>query len=174
MKMTSSSDAFNTIKAAVSEVISDRRDADFIVQNLEDEVAAQFEEERNVLHIVLMFTGIALLISIFGFIGLSLFFIRQRRSEVAVRRIMGGSVREVILLMVTRFCAPLLASCLVAVPLSFFIARRWLQDFSYHIPLSAWIFLLTCAASLLIAVLSVLWQTVSAVRRNPADSIRTE
>lgn len=174
VKMNSSSDAYKTIKAAVAGVISDKRDADFIVQNLENEVAAQFEEERNVLHIVLMFTVIALVISIFGFIGLSLFFIRQRRSEVAVRRIMGGSVREVILLMVTRFCAPLLASCLVAVPLSFFIARRWLQDFSYHIPLSAWIFLLTCAASLLIAVLSVLWQTVSAVRRNPADSIRTE
>ena len=121
-----------------------------------------------------MFTGIALLISIFGFIGISLFFIRQRRSEVAVRRIMGGSIREVILLMLGKFCAPLLISCVVAVPMAYYISDRWLQSFSYHIPLSAWIFILACAASLLIAVLSVLWQIVSAVRRNPSEGIKTE
>ncbi|MGM9748811.1 MAG: ABC transporter permease, partial [Candidatus Cryptobacteroides sp.] len=126
------------------------------------------------LHIVLMFTGIALLISIFGFIGLSLFFIRQRRNEIAVRRIMGGSVREVILLMLTKFCAPLLVSCLVAVPVAYYISDRWLQDFSYHIPLSAWIFILACVVSLVLAVLSILWQTIHAVRRNPAEGIKTE
>ncbi len=169
-----SPEAFRKIKAAVAEVITDRKDIDWVVQNLEKEVASQFEEERNVLHIVLMFTGIALLISIFGFIGMSLFFIRQRRSEIAVRRIMGGNIREVILLMLTKFCAPLLLSCLVAVPLAYSISDRWLQDFSYRIPLSAWIFILTCALSLLIALLSILWQTIHAVRRNPAEGIKTE
>ena len=165
---------FRKIKAAIAEVITYRNDIDWVVQNLEEEVASQFEEERNVLHIVLMFTGIALLISIFGFIGLSISFIRQRRSEIAVRRIMGGSVREVILLMLTKFCAPLLLSCLVAVPLAYYISDRWLQDFSYRIPLSAWIFILTCALSLLIALLSILWQTIHAVRTNPVDGIRNE
>lgn len=169
-----SPEAFRKIKAAVAEIITDRKDIDWVVQNLEEEVASQFEEERNVLHIVLMFTGIALLISIFGFIGMSLFFIRQRRSEIAVRRIMGGSIREVILLMLTKFCAPLLVSCLVAVPVAYYISDRWLQDFSYRIPLSAWIFILTCALSLLIALLSILWQTIHAVRTNPVDGIRNE
>lgn len=169
-----SPEAFRKIKAAVAEVITDKNDIDWVVQDLEEEVASQFEEERNVLHIVLMFTGIALLISIFGFIGLSIFFIRQRRCEIAVRRIMGGSVREVILLMLTKFCAPLLVSCLVAVPVAYYVSLRWLQDFSYRIPLGAWIFILTCAISLLIAVLSILWQTIHAVRRNPAEGIKTE
>lgn len=167
-------EAVRIIKAAIAEVITDRKDIDWVVQNLEEEVASQFEEERNVLHIVLMFTGIALLISIFGFIGMSLFFIRQRRSEIAVRRIMGGSVREVILLMLVKFCAPLLVSCLVAVPVAYYVSLRWLQDFSYRISLGACIFILTCAISLLIAVLSILWQTIHAVRRNPAEGIKTE
>ncbi len=114
VKTDGTPEALRTIKAAVAEILTDRNDVDRVVQNLEEEVASQFDEERNVLHIVLMFTGIALLISIFGFIGLSLFFIRQRRNEVAVRRIMGGSVREVIVLMLTKFCAPLLMSCIVA------------------------------------------------------------
>ena len=174
VKTDGSDDAVRKIKEALAEIITDRNDIDWVVQNLEEEVASQFEEERNVLHIVLMFTGIALLISIFGFIGLSLFFIRQRRNEIAVRRIMGGSVREVILLMLTKFCAPLLVSCLVAVPVAYYISDRWLQDFSYHIPLSVWIFILACMASLVLAVLSVLWQTVHAVRRNPAEGIKTE
>ncbi len=174
VKTDGSSEAFRTIKDAVSEVISDKTQIDWVVQDLEAEVASQFEEERNVLRIVLMFTGIALLISIFGFIGMSLFFIRQRRNEIAVRRIMGGSVREVILLMLVKFCAPLLISCLVAVPVAYYVSMRWLQDFSYRIPLDAWIFILTCAISLLIAVLSILWQTIHAVRRNPAEGIKTE
>ena len=174
VKTDGSSEAFRTIKDAVSEVISDKTQIDWVVQDLEAEVASQFEEERNVLRIVLMFTGIALLISIFGFIGMSLFFIRQRRNEIAVRRIMGGSVREVILLMLVKFCAPLLVSCLVAVPVAYYVSLRWLQDFSYRISLGAWIFILTCAISLLIAVLSILWQTIHAVRQNPSEGIKTE
>ncbi|MGM9738901.1 MAG: FtsX-like permease family protein [Candidatus Cryptobacteroides sp.] len=174
VKTDGSDEAVRKIKAAVAELLTDRNDIDWVVQNLEEEVVSQFEEERNVLHIVLMFTGIALLISVFGFIGMSLFFIRQRRSEIAVRRIMGGSVREVILLMLVKFCAPLLLSCLVAVPVAYYVSDKWLQDFSYRISLSAWIFILTCILSLLIAVLSVFWQTIQAVRRNPADGIKTE
>ena len=174
VKTDGSPEAFKTIKEAIGEVISDKRNVDWFVINFEEEIASQFEEDRNVLHIVLMFTGIALLISIFGFIGLSLFFIRQRRNEIAVRRIMGGSIHEVILLMLTKFCAPLLLSYLIAVPLAYYISNRWLQDFSYHISLSAWIFILSCMASLLIAILSVFWQTTQAVRRNPADGIKTE
>ena len=76
--------------------------------------------------------------------------------------------------MLTKFCAPLLLSYLIAVPLAYYISNRWLQDFSYHISLSAWIFILACMASLLIAILSVFWQTTQAVRRNPADGIKTE
>lgn len=174
VKTDGSHEANMAIKEAIGDVISNWKNVDWLVTDLEEEIASQFEEDRNVLHIVLMFTGIALLISIFGFIGLSLFFIRQRRNDIAVRRIMGGSVREVILLMLTKFCAPLLLSCLIAVPLAYYISNRWLQDFSYHISLSAWIFILACMASLLIAILSVFWQTTQAVRRNPADGIKTE
>ncbi len=174
VKTDGSPEALRTIKAAVSGVLSNNKNIDRVVQNLEEEIAAQFEEERNVLNIVLMFTAIALLISIFGFIGLSLFYIRQSQSGIAIRRIMGGSQSEVTTLMISRFCAPLLISYIVAVPVAYFLADRWLQDFSYRIPLDAWIFILCCAASLLIAVLSVLWQTVHAVRRNPVEGIKSE
>lgn len=167
-----SANARKVISDAVAEVISDTSEMDWTVRV--SDLNGSFYEQRQLLRIVMMFTIIAVIISILGFIGISLFFIRQRRSEIAVRRIMGGSVSEVIMLMLVKFCAPLLISVLAAVPLAYWVMEKWLQDFSYRLPLSAWIFIATGVGSILIAVLSVLWQTVSAVRSNPADSIKTE
>lgn len=140
----------------------------------EEDLREQFSEERNVLHIVLIFTLIAVIISVLGFVGLSLFFIGQRRKEMALRRIMGGSISDVIMLMLAKFCAPLLASSLIAVPLAYYFADYWLRDFSYRIALRPWIFIAVCAVSILIAVASVLSQIIFAVAANPADSIKTE
>lgn len=167
-----SRDARKIIADAVEKVIHDTEDMDWTVRM--SEARNSFGEQEHLLRIVMMFTIIAVIISILGFIGISLFFIRQRRSEIAVRRIMGGSVSEVIVLMLVKFCAPLLVSVVAAVPVAWWIMNRWLQDFSYRMPLSAWIFIATGLASIVIAVLSVLWQTVAAVRANPADSIKTE
>lgn len=167
-----SSDARQKIADAVAEVISDTSEMDWTVRV--SEVGDSFDEQRELLRIVVMFTIIAVIISILGFIGISLFFIRQLRNEIAVRRIMGGSISEVITLLLVKFCAPLLISVVAAVPLAYWIMNKWLQNFSYRISLDVWIFIAVGALSILIAVLSVLWQTVSAVKQNPADSIKTE
>lgn len=167
-----SAGAKKIISDAVAEVVEDASEMEWTV--MMSEVGNSFGEQRELLRIVLMFTIIAVIISILGFIGISLFFIRQRRSEIAVRRIMGGSVSEVIMLLLVKFCSPLLVSVLAAVPVAYWIMDKWLQDFSYRMSLSAWIFIATALASILIALLSVLWQTVIAVRTNPADSIKTE
>lgn len=161
--------AFMTIKEALQKLGSE----EIGVVDIQEFVESHFADQRNTLHIIYMFTGIALLLSIFGFIGMSLFFIRQRRNEIATRRVFGGSIEEVIMLMLTKFCAPLLISCALAVPLAYTISERWLEDFSWKISLSPWIFIAACVASLLIALVSVLWQTIHAVRQNPADSIKT-
>ena len=105
---------------------------------------------------------------------MSLFFIRQRQKEIGLRKIMGGTSREVTLLMLRTFCAPLLVSFVIAVPISYYIMNDWLNSFSYRITLSPWIFAATCVFSLLVAVLSVGFQIVKAVRTNPVESIKTE
>lgn len=174
VKTDGSPEAARIIREAVDKVITKDSEKKLDFFDPMEEISDQFDEERNTLKIINMFTGIALLISIFGFIGLSLFFIRQRRKEVAVRRVLGGSIIEVIVLMLTKFCAPLLVSTVFAVPVAYMVASRWLEDFSWRISLSPWIFIATCLASLLIAVLSILCQTISAVRSNPAEAIKTE
>lgn len=158
----------------VKEVDGSTEDIDWKVQSIESTVKASLTEEKNTMRIVSIFTGVAVLISILGFIGMSLFFIRQRKKEIGVRRIMGSTTNEVLSLLLTKFCAPLLVSFIFAVPLSWFIMDKWLEGFSYRIGLSPWIFIASGAVSLLIAVVSIFFQTLHAARSNPADAIRAE
>lgn len=158
----------------VKEVDGSTEDIDWKVQSIESSVKASLTEEKNTMRVVGIFTGVAVLISILGFIGMSLFFIRQRRKEIGVRRIMGSTTNEVLSLLLTKFCAPLLVSFIFAVPLSWFIMDKWLESFSYRIGLSPWIFIASGAVSLLIAVVSIFFQTLHAAHSNPVDAIRAE
>ena len=165
-------------KAAFIDILSalDVPDADQPenVSSLEENIAETFEDQQNTLKIITLFTIIAVIISVMGYVGMSLFFIRQRQKEIGIRKIMGSTSGEVMMLMLRIFCAPLLVSFIIAIPLSWYIMRDWLSNFSYRIELSAWIFVATCAIALLVAILSVSLQIIKAVRTNPVESIKTE
>lgn len=174
VKTDGSPDARKKLCDLIKEVDGTTEDLDWKVQSIESSVKASLTEEKNTMRVVGIFTGVAVLISVLGFIGMSLFFIRQRRKEIGVRRIMGSTTNEVLSLLLTKFCAPLLVSFIFAVPLSWFIMDKWLESFSYRIGLSPWIFIASGAVSLLIAVVSIFFQTLHAAHSNPADAIRAE
>lgn len=174
VKTDGSPDARKKLCDLIKEVDGSTEDIDWKVQSVDDNIKASLNEEKNTMRIVSIFTGIAVLISILGFIGMSLFFIRQRKKEIGVRRIMGSTTNEVLSLLLTKFCAPLLVSFIFAVPLSWFIMDKWLEGFSYRIGLSPWIFIASGAVSLLIAVVSIFFQTLHAAHSNPADAIRAK
>lgn len=174
VKTDGSPDARKKLCDLIKEVDGTTEDLDWKLQSVDDNIKASLNEEKNTMRIVSIFTGVAVLISILGFIGISLFFIRQRKKEIGVRRIMGSTTNEVLSLLLTKFCAPLLVSFIFAVPLSWFIMDKWLESFSYRIGLSPWIFIASGAVSLLIAVVSIFFQTLHAAHSNPADAIRAE
>ena len=174
VKTDGSPDARKKLCDLIKEVDGSTEDIDWKVQSIESTVKASLTEEKNTMRVVSIFTGVAVLISVLGFIGMSLFFIRQRKKEIGVRRIMGSTTNEVLSLLLTKFCAPLLVSFIFAVPLSWFIMDKWLESFSYRIGLSPWIFIASGAVSLLIAVVSIFFQTLHAAHSNPADAIRAE
>ena len=147
---------------------------EWYVSSLEEGIAETFEDHQNTLKIITLFTIIAVIISVMGYVGMSLFFIRQRQKEIGIRKIMGSTSSEVMVLMLRTFCAPLLVSFVIAIPIAWYIMNDWLTNFSYRISLSPWIFATTCAFALLVAVLSVVFQIVKAVRANPVESIKTE
>lgn len=174
VKTNGSPDARKKLCDLIKEVDGTTEDLDWKLQSVDDNIKASLNEEKNTMRVVGIFTGVAVLISILGFIGMSLFFIRQRKKEIGVRRIMGSTTNEVLSLLLTKFCAPLLVSFIFAVPLSWFIMDKWLESFSYRIGLSPWIFIASGAVSLLIAVVSIFFQTLHAAHSNPADAIRAE
>jgi putative ABC transport system permease protein len=165
-------------RAAFEEIIKEvgitEKDVKWYVSKLDDSIAETFEDHQNTLKIITLFTIIAVIISVMGYVGMSLFFIRQRQKEIGIRKIMGSSSREVMILMLRTFCAPLLVSFVIAIPISWYVMNDWLTNFSYRIALSPWIFTATCAFALLVAILSVGFQIIKAVRTNPVESIKTE
>ena len=174
VKTNGDKQAKETLKAILREQGVPEDDLQYYVLSMEESIANTFEDQQNTLKIITLFTLIAVIISVMGYVGMSLFFIRQRQKEIGIRKIMGSTSGEVMVLMLRIFCSPLLLSFVIAVPLSWYIMRDWLTNFSYRIDLSPWIFAATCAFALLIAILSVGLQIIKAVRTNPVESIKTE
>ena len=166
------------VKAAFVDMMRElgvpEEEMEWYVSGMEEDIAKTFDNQQNTLKIITLFTIIAVIISVMGYVGMSLFFIRQRQKEIGIRKIMGSTSGEVMVLMLRIFCSPLLLSFVIAVPLSWYIMRDWLTNFSYRITLSPWIFAATCAFALLVAILSVGLQIIKAVRTNPVESIKTE
>ncbi len=149
-------------------------DMEWYVQPLEENIAKTFDEQRNTLKIISLFTIIAFVISIMGYIGMSLFFIRQRQKEIAIRKVMGSTSREVLLLMLRMFSIPMLISFVIAMPLAWYIMRDWLSNFSYRIALSPWIFAVAGFTCFIISMLTVIFQSWRAASENPINNIKTE
>ena len=101
--------------------LSDLRKNKWYVSSLEENIAETFEDQQNTLKIITLFTLIAIVISVMGYVGMSLFFIRQRQKEIAIRKVMGSTSGEVLLLMLRTFSIPMLISFVIAVPISWYI-----------------------------------------------------
>ena len=142
--------------------------------SMDECIAETFEDHQNTLRIVSLFTLIAIVISVLGYVGLSLFFIRQRQKEIAIRKVMGSTSGEVLLLMLRTFSVPLLVSFVIAVPISYYIMSDWLTNFSYRIALSPWIFVAAGFTCFIISLLTVIIQSWRAASENPVKNIKTE
>ena len=142
--------------------------------SMDECIAETFEDHQNTLDIVSLFTFIAIVISVLGYVGLSLFFIRQRQKEIAIRKVMGSTSGEVLLLMLRTFSVPLLVSFVIAVPISYYIMSDWLTNFSYRIALSPWIFVVAGFTCFIISLLTVIIQSWRAASENPVKNIKTE
>ena len=147
---------------------------EWYVSSLEEGIADTFEEQQNTLDIISLFTLIAIVISVMGYMGLSLFFIRQRQKEIAIRKVMGSTSGEVLVLMLCTFSIPMLISFVIAVPISWYIMTDWLSNFSYRIALSPWIFAAAGFTCFIISLLTVIIQSWRAASENPINNIKTE
>jgi putative ABC transport system permease protein len=139
---------------------------------MKDEIRRAYDSQRQAYTIVTIFTLIAVLISMLGLLAMSTYFIQQRASEIAIRKVFGSTRGEMLRRLVFNFLKLVLIAFVIAIPVIWFVMRWWLSDYSYRIDLSPWIFIAAGALAFLIAFATVLWQSSRAANANPVDSIK--
>ena len=135
---------------------------------------AQYAKEDKLGQIVQLFSGLALLIAALGLVGMASYVAEQRTKEVGIRKVLGASVGQILLLLTRGFSKLVLMAFVVACPLAYWLMSRWLGSFAYHNSLNVGVFALAGGIALLVAWLTVGSQTFRAATRNPVDSLRNE
>lgn len=162
------------IRESVSE-FNPQMTADYVnVRFLDEAIGNLYQKETNLNKLITIASVLSLLICVIGILGLVYFETQFRRKEIALRRVHGATVGEV-LRMINRYYVIICTVCfIVAAPLAWFIARKWVEGFTYQCPVHAWIFIVAYAALLAITVGVVTLQSHRAVSKNPVDSIKNE
>ena len=163
--------ALPKIKEAVARAVPA---ALFNYKFIDDEYAAKFDQERRIGKLAAVFAILAIFISCLGLSGLASFVVEQRTKEIGIRKVMGASVSRLWQMLSKDFLVLVMIACLIAIPVCFFLMARWLSKYHYHTDLSWWIFVVTTAAAILITLLTVSYQSITAALLNPVKSLRSE
>lgn len=121
-----------------------------------------------------LFATLAIVIACFGLLGLSAYNVLQRTKEIGIRKVLGASVQNLLVLLSKEFLVLVLISLVVAIPVAWWVMNNWLQDFAYRIHISWWVFALAGFLAVFIAILTVSIQALKAAVMNPVKSLRTE
>ena len=141
---------------------------------LDQDLANLYKGEHRMGKLFNLFAILAIFISCMGLYGLSAFMAEQRTKEIGVRKVLGASVFNVVYLLSTGFTRLILIAMVIAIPLSWFAVNSWLDGFAYRIHVSWIVFLIASLAALVIAWLTVSYESIKAAITNPVKSLRTE
>jgi putative ABC transport system permease protein len=141
---------------------------------LDEHFDKQYRAEDRFGRLFLYFAFLAILISCLGLMGLASYSTVQRTKEIGVRKIVGASVRSIVVLLSKDFLILVGISFLLAGPAAYYFLHGWLQGFAYRIPIYWWIFVAAAITAMLVALLTVSFQAVRAAMANPVESLRTE
>ncbi len=146
----------------------------FSLEFVDEEYKKLYNSEQLVSRLSTVFATLAIVISSLGLLGLVMFSAEQRTREIAIRKVLGASLSQIVTLFSTDFLGLIAIAFLIAGPLGWYITNAWLHDFAYRVNISWWIFALAGAASLLIAALTVSYQALRAATADPVMSLRND
>lgn len=141
---------------------------------VDDDYKRKYDYERFMGTLTNIFASLAIIISCFGLLGLSVFAAAQRTKEIGVRKVMGAGVHQVTLLLTKDFLKPVLVAIVLGSPIAAYIMNDWLQRYTYRVGMDWWMFALAGALTVFIAVLTVSVQSIKAATMNPVKSLRSE
>lgn len=134
----------------------------------------QYKAEQQFNTFFRLFSGLAIFITCLGLFGLASYTATLRTKEIGIRKVLGASVNNIVMLLSQDFMKLVLMASVLALPLAYWVIQRWLENYAFHINISWWLLLLPVVLVLLIALLTVSFQTIKAALANPVDSLRNE
>ncbi len=159
------------VRKTLAELVPEEK---FGVRFLDQEYAKGYLSEQKTGTLLAAFSLLAVIISSAGLLGLTAFTIGRRVKEIGIRKVLGASTSQVVLLLSREYLLIVLAANLIAWPVTYYVMGRWLQNFAYRIHLGILTFILAGMLALSVALLTVSFQAVRAARTNPADCLRYE
>jgi putative ABC transport system permease protein len=163
--------AINRLREIFSQIDPD---AIFGVNSLTDNMRQFYSTERNQAKIMGAFSLLATVLAIMGLFGIALISIARKTKEIGLRKVNGASIFEVMYLLNNDFVKWVLISLLIGIPISYYLMSNWQNRFAYKTQLSWWIFAIVGLSAIIIAVLTVSWQSWRAATRNPVEALRYE
>jgi len=146
----------------------------FSYEFLDDHIAAWYRQEQKEYTAFKLFAGIAILIGCLGLYGLIAFAAAQRTKEVGIRKVLGASLTDIVLLFSKEFVLLIAIAFLIAAPVAYYFMNNWLQGFAYQISIGPNIFVIAIVSSFIIAAATIAYQAIKAAVENPVKSLRTE
>jgi ABC-type antimicrobial peptide transport system permease subunit len=141
---------------------------------LDEEVAAFYRKDQQLEKLLNWATGLSILISCLGLLGLVVHTTERRRKEIGVRKVLGATVAQINTLLCKDFVLLIVIAFVIAAPIAYYFIQDYLNDFVFRTDISIWIFLGSIAAMTLIALAVMSIKTVSTAMRNPVESLKTE
>jgi putative ABC transport system permease protein len=141
---------------------------------LEDQIEQLYDNENKTQSILIVFSLLSVLIACLGLLGLATYTAEEKRKEIGIRKTLGASTLNVLILLIKEFFIWVAISILVAWPISYFLMYSWLQNFAYHIKLGWTPFVLAASFSLLVTLITVSLQVIKAAIVNPVESLKYE
>jgi putative ABC transport system permease protein len=171
---TTGADAPKAIAAAETEWKKYNAGFPFDYSFLDDDYNSLYKSEQRTSLLFNIFAGIAIFISCLGLFGLAAYTAQVRTKEIGVRKVLGASVSGIIQLLATDFIKLVIIAIVFAVPVSWYVMNKWLQDFAYKISIGWSVFVLAGLIAIVIALLTISFQSIKAAVANPVKSLRTE
>lgn len=134
----------------------------------------QYSKDLSYGKLIAIFSLLAIFISSMGLFGLSLFMIQRSIKEMGIRKAFGAITKDLFRLLIRKYFFLILIAAILSLPIAWWVLQKWLQQYTFRIELNWWAFLLPVVAVLLIALLSVSYQTIKATFYNPAEALRYE
>lgn len=150
-------------------------DAPFEYSFLDANFAAKYKAEERMGQVFIIFTGLAIIIACLGLLGLATYSAEQRAKEISVRKVMGASVTQLVLLLSKDFARLIIIAFVLAIPLTLYLLNKyWLTGFAYRIGFNPWIIGGAGLLALVLALLTISFQALKAASGNPVDSLKSE